>query len=71
MCIFEDFKGSGKMELGIEFQSLEIMGRNVLKNEVIRHFSNLAPKGCWESANHVLACEGNYSFYLIGTDAIK
>ena len=29
-------------------------GTNVLANEVIRHFSNLTAKECWESAKRVL-----------------
>ena len=29
----------GKMEAGREFQFLEVIGKNVLANEVIRHFS--------------------------------
>ena len=42
------------METGREFQFLEIMGTNVLENEVVRHFSNLTTKECWELANRVL-----------------
>ena len=42
------------MEAGREFQLLEVIGTNVLANEVIRHFSNLAAKECWESAKCVL-----------------
>ena len=44
----------GKMEAGREFQFHEVMGTNVLANEVVRHFSNLTAKGCWESAKRVL-----------------
>ena len=42
------------MEVGREFQFLEVMGTNVLANEVDRQFSNLTAKECWESAKHVL-----------------
>ena len=35
-----------------EFQFLEVIGTNVLANEVVRHFSNLTAKECWESAKH-------------------
>ena len=37
------------MEAGREFQFLEVIGTNVLANQVVRHFSNLAAKKCWES----------------------
>ena len=42
------------MEAGREFQFLEVMRINVLANEVVRHFSNLTAKECWESAKCVL-----------------
>ena len=42
------------MEAGREFQLLEVIGTNVLANEVIRHFSNLTTKECWESEKRVL-----------------
>ena len=42
------------MEAGREFQFLEVIGTNVLTNEVVRYFSNLAAKECWESAKRVL-----------------
>ena len=42
------------MEAGREFQFLEVIGTNVLANEVVRHFSNLAAKEWWESAKRVL-----------------
>ena len=42
------------MEAGREFQFLEVIGTNVLANEVVRHFYNLAAKGCWESAKRGL-----------------
>ena len=42
------------MEAGGEFQFLEVIGTNVLANEVVRHFSNLTAKACWESAKRVL-----------------
>ena len=44
----------GKTEAGREFQLLEVIGTNVLANEVVRHFSNLTAKECWESAKLVL-----------------
>ena len=44
----------GKMEAGREFQFLEVIETNVLANEVVRHFSNLTAKECWESAKRVL-----------------
>ena len=44
----------GKMEAGREFQFLEVIGTNVLANEVVRHFSNLTAKECWESAKRAL-----------------
>ena len=44
--------------------NLEVMGTNVVTNEVDRHFSKLTEKRCWELANCVLrakqALEGNY-----------
>ena len=43
----------GKMEAWREFQFLEVIGTNVLANEVVRHFSNLTEKECWESAKRV------------------
>ena len=42
------------MEAGREFQFLEVIGTNVLANEVVRHFSNLTAKEFWESAKRVL-----------------
>ena len=42
------------MEAGREFQFLEVIKTNVLANEVVRHFSNLTGKECWESAKRVL-----------------
>ena len=63
---FEGLKiiSAGKMEAGREFQFFEVMGTNVLANEVVRHFSNLTAKECWESAKRVLrathALGGNY-----------
>ena len=44
----------GKIEAGREFQFLEVIGTNVLANEVVRHFSNMTAKECWESAKRVL-----------------
>ena len=42
------------MEAGREFQFLEVIGTNVLANEVARYFYNLTAKECWESAKRVL-----------------
>ena len=42
------------MEAGREFQFPEVIGTNVLANEVVRHFSNLTARECWESAKRVL-----------------
>ena len=42
------------MEAGREFQFLEVIGTNVLANEVVRHFSNLAANESWDSAKRVL-----------------
>ena len=42
------------MEAGREFQFFEVMGTNLLTNEVVRHFSNLTANECWESAKRVL-----------------
>ena len=44
----------GKMEAGREFLFLEVIGTNVLANKVVRQFSNLTAKECWESAKRVL-----------------
>ena len=43
-----------KIEAGREFQFFEVMGTNVLANEVVRHFSNLTARECWESAKRML-----------------
>ena len=54
------------MEAGREFQFLEVIGTNVLANEVVRHFSNLTAEEYWESAKRVLranhALEGIIDF---------
>ena len=42
------------MEAGGEFQFLEVLWTNVLANEMVRHFSNLTAKECWELAKRVL-----------------
>ena len=54
---FEGFKVimSGKTEAEREFQLPEVMGTN-LANEVVRHFSNLTVKECWDSSKRVYAC---------------
>ena len=44
----------GKMAAGREFEFFEVMGTNILANEVVRHFSNLTVKECWELAKNVL-----------------
>ena len=48
------------MEAERKFQFLEIMGTNVLPNEVIRHFSNLISKECWESVKCVLRAKHTF-----------
>ena len=35
----------------------KLLERNVLANEVVRHFSNLTAKGCGESTNRVLSAK--------------
>ena len=45
----------GKTEAGREFQFLEVIGTIVLANEVVRLFSNLTAKECWESCLGVLS----------------
>ena len=42
------------MEGGSEFQFFEVIGTNVLANEVVRHFSNLTAKERCESTKRVL-----------------
>ena len=42
------------MGAGREFPFLEVIGTNVLANEVVWNFSNLTAKECWESAKHAL-----------------
>ena len=46
-----------KMEAGREFQFSEVMKTNVISNEVVRHFSDLTPKECWESAKRELSAK--------------
>ena len=46
------------MEAGREFQFFEVMGTNVLANEVVQHFSNLTAKECWETRATRKACYG-------------
>ena len=48
------------MEAGREFQFLEVIGTNVLANEVVGHFSNLTAKECWESAKRVLLAKHDF-----------
>ena len=45
------------MEARREFQFFEVMGTNVLANEVVWYFSNLTAKECWESAKRVLCAK--------------
>ena len=45
---------SGKTEAGREFHFPEVMGTNVLANEVIQHFSNFTAKGCREFSKRAL-----------------
>ena len=55
------------MEAGREFQFLEVMGTNVLANEVVRHFSNFTAKEWWESAKRVLRAKQALGELLILT----
>ena len=55
------------MKVGREFQLLEVMGSNVLANEVVRHFSNLTTKEYWESAKRVLRAKHALGGLLILT----
>ena len=49
------------MEAGREFRFLEVMGTNVLANEVVRHFSNLTKeKERWESAKRALRAKHTF-----------
>ena len=48
------FEGLKIISAGRKFQFLEVMGTNVLANEVVRHFSNSTAKGCWESVKRVV-----------------
>ena len=45
------------MEAVREFQFFEVMGTNVLANEVVLQFSNLPAKECWELAKRVLCAK--------------
>ena len=45
------------MEAAREFQFPGVIGTKVLANEVVRHFSNLTAKACWESAKRVLSAK--------------
>ena len=45
-----DFEGLKVISIGKEFQFLEVIGTNVLPNEVVSHFSHLTAKLCWKSA---------------------
>ena len=51
---FEGLKILSKTEAQREFPFLEVIGTNVLANEVVRHFSNLTAKECWELAKRML-----------------
>ena len=49
------------MEAGREFQFLEVIGTNVLENEVVWHFSNLTALGIGEThATRKAPFEGDY-----------
>ena len=53
MFVRPDFEGLKIISAGKDggkegFQFLEVMGTHVLANEVVRHFSNLTVKECWE-----------------------
>ena len=62
------------MEAGREFQFLEVIGTNVLANEVVRHFSNFTTKECWESAKRMLRAKhtlvGITDFQLLRAPAV-
>ena len=45
------------MEVGREFQFLEVMVTKVMANEVVLHFSNLTAKECWEPPKLVLCAK--------------
>ena len=51
------FEGLKIVSVGREFQLLEVIGTNVLANEVVRHLSNLTTKESWESAKRVLSAK--------------
>ena len=54
-CLFAQFECLKIISAGKDgFQFLEVMGTNVLANEVVRHFSNLTTKECWELGKRVL-----------------
>ena len=44
------FEGVKIVSAGGEFEFLEVIGTNVLANEVVRQFSNLTAKECWGNA---------------------
>ena len=48
MFVRPSFEGLKIISAGKEFQFLEVTGTKVLANEVVRHFSNLTAKECWE-----------------------
>ena len=54
----------GKTEAGREFQFFEVMGTNVLVNEVVGHFSNLTAKECWESAKRAKLGLGGITYFI-------
>ena len=65
MFVHSGFEGlkiiSAGKDGGREFQFLEVMGANVLVNEVVRHFSNLTATEWWESrATRKTRFGGNY-----------
>ena len=55
VLVHSSFEGLKLRSVGREFQFLEVMGTTVLENEVVRYFSNLTVKGCWESAKRLLS----------------
>ena len=57
MCWERLRKSWEKIEARREFQFLEVIGTNILANEVVRHFSNLTTKEFCESAKRVLLRE--------------
>ena len=50
ICGHVNLSDSWRTEAGKKDPALELVGKNVLANELVQHFRNLTSKGCWESA---------------------